>query len=301
MRSHVYNKRRRKDLIFYICLAALPMAQFLMMWVYVKAEAIMLAFKSYDRGEYIWVGLQTFKNMLHEIGTSSNMRTALSNSVLLFLFNNLMHVPPTLIFAYVVYKKMPLGKSFKVISYIPTMFSVVVKVMIYQYFCEEAIPAIINLLTGKEIQGLLSNINTRQITIWFYSSWIGFGANIILYVNQMDSISDSIVEAAKLDGIGFWQEFWYITFPMVFSLFNSLFTMSIPAILGNQFMLVEFYGLSCDPGLWTIGYYTYAQMINGGPSYYPFLSSLGLIMTAVTVPIVLLTRKWFNRIDPMQN
>lgn len=43
--------------------------------------------------------------------------------------------------------------------------------------------------------------------------WKNLGYDIILWLAGLGSISDSIYEAARVDGAGRWQSFWYITLP----------------------------------------------------------------------------------------
>ena len=48
----------------------------------------------------------------------------------------------------------------------------------------------------------------------------------------------------------------------------------------------------------TLGYYTYKEILVGGPSRYPYLSAYGLMMTLVITPIVLGMKKFLDRFDP---
>ena len=214
-------KKRTRNLIFYILLIILPFCHFLVFWVGVKFNAILLAFQSFDSGvpswaggETSWVGWANFKEVFHSIKHLQNWKIAISNSLLLFFWNNLLTVPPTLLVAYFVHKKARLGKVFKIVEYAPSMFAIIVKVLIYQYFLEEALPYFIGKITNETTMGFISNVATRKPSIWIYGIWIGLGGSLILYVNQMNAISTSIIEAAQLDGVTCWQEFWKITMPI---------------------------------------------------------------------------------------
>lgn len=292
-------KKKTRNIIFYIMLISLPCLHFLVFWVGGKFNAIFLAFKSYEGGEH-WVGFDNFRDVFHNIAELENWHIAIKNSLLIFVLNNIATVPPTLLVAYFIHKKGRLGKAFKVIEYLPSIFSMVVQVTVYQYFCEEAIPTLIQHFTGKPMMGLISGLETRWWTIWFFRIWMGIGGSMILYINQMNSISDSITEAAALDGVTFWQEFWKITMPMCWSLFALQFIVSFTGIFGGQFNLVEFYGLESDSDLQTVGYYMYTRMLLGGEPAYPQLSAMGLIITVIMVPLLLFMRWGADKIDPMQ-
>ena len=301
-------KKRTRNLIFYIVLVALPFGHFLVFWVAVKFNAILLAFQCFDSGvpswaggTTSWVGFANFKQVFYNIGHVENWKISIKNSLLLFFWNNLLNVPPTLLVAYFVHKKARLGKAFKIVEYAPSMFATIVKVLIYQYFLEEALPYVIQEFTGEVTEGFISSIKTRQPAIWLYGMWIGMGGSLILYVNQMNSISSSIIEAAEIDGVTFWQEFWKITMPMCWSLFALQFIISFTGIFGNQFFLLDFYGMDADSELHTVGYYMYTEMLLRGESGYPLLSAMGLVITAVMLPVILWMRWWSGKVDPMKN
>lgn len=301
-------KKRTRNLIFYIALIILPFCHFLVFWIGVKFNAILLAFQAFDSGvpswaggETSWVGFDNFKEVFYSIGHLENWKIAISNSLLLFFWNNILTVPPTLLVAYFVHKKARLGKAFKIVEYAPSMFATIVKVLIYQYFLEEALPYLIEEISGEATMGFISNVATRKPTIWLYGIWIGMGGSLILYVNQMNAISTSITEAAQLDGVTFWQEFWKITMPMCWSLFALQFIISFTGIFGNQFNLLDFYGMEADSELHTVGYYMFTRMLLGGEAGYPLLSAMGLVITAVMLPVILWMRWWSSKVDPMKN
>ncbi|MDE7211093.1 MAG: sugar ABC transporter permease [Lachnospiraceae bacterium] len=51
-----------------------------------------------------------------------------------------------------------------------------------------------------------------------YDIAIGAGIQIIIFLSGLQTISDSMYEAAKIEGCTAWESFWKITFPMVSSL-----------------------------------------------------------------------------------
>ncbi|MFZ0215351.1 MAG: sugar ABC transporter permease, partial [Candidatus Dormiibacterota bacterium] len=47
------------------------------------------------------------------------------------------------------------------------------------------------------------------------SVWQGFGYNMLLFVAGLESIPESLLEAARIDGAGAWSRFWRIRLPML--------------------------------------------------------------------------------------
>lgn len=82
---------------------------------------------------------------------------------------------------------------------------------------------------------------------WLATSVSGFWALVIVFVWQMSgyvmliyisfltSISSSVIDSAKMDGVNAWQMFWYIQFPTV----APAFTISLFLTLTNAFRLYD--------------------------------------------------------------
>ncbi len=45
--------------------------------------------------------------------------------------------------------------------------------------------------------------------------WTSFGINVVLYLAGLQTIPDSLIEAARIDGASTWQTFWRVKLPML--------------------------------------------------------------------------------------
>jgi multiple sugar transport system permease protein len=45
--------------------------------------------------------------------------------------------------------------------------------------------------------------------------WQGVGFQMVIYLAGLQQIPESLYEAARVDGAGWWQQFWYITLPQL--------------------------------------------------------------------------------------
>jgi ABC-type sugar transport system permease subunit len=45
--------------------------------------------------------------------------------------------------------------------------------------------------------------------------WASFGVNVVLYLAGLQTVPDSLIEAAKIDGATPWQTFWQVKLPML--------------------------------------------------------------------------------------
>lgn len=120
----------------------------------------------------------------------------------------------------------------------------------------------------------------------------------LMYLGAMNGISDSISEAARLDGASNIQEFVYIVFPMIYPTFSTLFYTSVATIFTNQINLYSLWGASAPSSTWTFGYYLYKEVAQAGEARYPSLAALGVLMTVVAAPLTFFFKWLLRRVGP---
>lgn len=45
--------------------------------------------------------------------------------------------------------------------------------------------------------------------------WVGFGTGVLIFAAAFSAVPQQLFEAARLDGVGFWGEFWHVAVPSV--------------------------------------------------------------------------------------
>lgn len=300
------KKGNREKNIFYWAVLAFPILQFVVFYIGVNINSFALAFQEFDLqgGGFTFVGFKDFfKNFIavfEEFKNADYLLQAFNNSIIAYLVGLVVGLTLSLLFSYYLYKKFAMSNFFKVILFLPFIISSITLVIIYKYFVESAIPEFVLQLTGTEIDGLLSNIDTEFVTILFFSIWTGFGIQTLIYSSAMSGISNEIVDAAKIDGVTPMKEFLLIDIPMIMPTIAVFVVSSTATIFVNQINLYSFYGPDASNySIWTIGYYMY-RGISAAPSIsvYPYYAAFGLVMTMITIPITLIVRSLMNKIDP---
>lgn len=302
--------RKTKRLIFYCLMIALPVIQFCLCYIYVNANSIRMAFYEYDavNDGYVFAGLKYFKKAWAVFSTSGPW---LMNSFKLYACNLVIVLGMALVFSYYIAKKYALAKFFRTILYLPHVVSSVVLTLLFKFVAGDVYTELLgdNALTG----GLLYNEKSQYLTVLFYTVWLGFGTNVMLFTGTMSSIDPSIIESAQLDGVNIVQEFIHITVPMIWPTFVTFVVVGMAGIFTNQMHLYTFFGQSggvYDQN-YVFGYYMFVETRtaqgNGGFQYldvksriggFPGLSALGLIMTCILVPITLTARKLLSEFGP---
>ena len=292
------DSKKKSRLIFYICGVAWPVIQFIVFYVFVNFNSILLSFRNFDiQSGYSFAGIDNFKRVFSEIATQPFLKTAFKNTFLIFGIS-IISMFATLIMSYYLYKKHLFSGIFKVMLFLTSIIPGIALVICYKYFVEVGVPKIWEEVFNISIQGMLSNPDTKLITILFFNVWFGVGSTFLLYSGAMSGISDSIIEAATLDGVTAMQEFGYIVFPMIFPTFATFFITSFATLFTNQMSVFSFSGAQADYSVYTIGYYLYKSVQTATMDQYPYLSAFGLVLTVIIIPICLLTKKALDKFGP---
>ena len=294
---------KNKNLLFYCLLMAFPLVQFLVFYIGVNFNSILMAFQRIDiqKDTVEWT-VSNIQNAFQMMTGSPELLSVLSVSVVSYVILTGIGIPLGLFFSYYIYKKLPLSGAFRVILFLPSIMSAIVMATIFQFFVERAIPTAMMQFFDVEMMGLMENPETRFACILFYNILMGFGANVLMYTNSMSGISQEVVEASQLDGASTLQEFLHVTLPMIYPTIAMFIFTGIAGIFTNQLNLFSFYGAAAPGGISTYGYYFYTKT-QGAKSIaeYPLLSAMGLFMSAVAVPLTLLVKWLLEKFGPSED
>ncbi len=298
MTTKSIRKKFTSRRIFYITAVAWPMVQFLIFYLYVNFNSIVLSMQEFDYFEgKKFAGFSNFQQVFTDFIEKPYMLQALKNTLSVFLIG-LVLMPLPIVLAYYLFKKYPLSGVFKVFLFLPNVISSMALILCYKYFVELAIPEIWKLVFNENITGLLTNIETKWGTLLFYNFWIGIGGSFLLYLGAMSGISEAIFDAAKIDGVNPVQEFLFVVFPMIYPTFTTFFVTSFATLFTNQVNIYTFFGDSAEYAEYTMGYILYAKVRAAGLSEYPYYAAMGLILTMVAMPLCFGTRKLLMTVGP---
>ena len=292
----------KKKWFFYLMMA-FPLLQVSVFYIYVNINSILLAFQNYDiyTNSFSFAGFNNFEKLFFNIKDSPHILMALKNSLLLFLLLWVLGFPIAIFIAYYLSKGPKLGNFYQVLLYVPSIVSAVTFVLMFKYFCEIAYPSLMLSVFNKEVEGLLTNHETTLGTILFFNVWTGFGPQVIMFTGSIKSIDPSLYDAGAIDGTNWWSELIHIVLPGIYSTMVVFIVSGLAIIFTNQMNLFSFYSRSAPPRLHTIGYYLYAEVSKAETmSVYPYLSSMGVCMTAIVVPITLGIRWLLIKLGPKE-
>ncbi len=298
-------REKDKDLIFYCLMMAFPVLQFVVFYIGVNFNSILLAFQDISIAEGVKTVTFTFDNItdaFQQLTKSPALIYAMKNSLVAFAVIMFISTPLGLLFSYYIYKKQPGAGAFRVILFLPSILSAIVMVTIFSQFVNAAIPSIAKKYFDVEMQGLMANVDTRFITLMFYAVWFGFGTNVLMYTNAMSGIAPEVVESAHLDGAVGFKEFLHISLPMIWPTIVTFVVVNVAGIFVNQLNLFSFSGAAAPEDMWTYGYYLYKEVQTAdSEAEYTILAAIGLLMTLVAVPLTMGIRRLMEKLGPTED
>lgn len=300
---------KNKRLLFYIIMFTPLILQVAIFYVYVNISNIGLAFTEYFRvGNATHSRFVLFENFSFVIKFLFKPENSVmfGDTFLMYAVVLCIAMPIGIFFSYYIYKKFPLAEVFRVVLFLPQVLSGVTMTIIYKTLTND----VVMLITGIE-DGLLGGYGdaVTYASIIFYTLWMSFGGNILLYCGAMSGVNDSMVEACHLDGCNVIKEFFYIILPSIYPTIVTFVLIDICAIFTQSMNLYTFYGQNPLPkGInGSIGYFITKQtaqsdyITNYGWWNYSQLSALGLLITLVTVPFSLIVRHLMEKFGPSED
>ncbi len=298
--------QKRNNLIFYIGFMALPILQFIIFYLGVNFKSLLLTFQEYNYATqtYEFVGLANIRTVFNSLFTPT-YGAMFKNTLVALLVNIVISTPCALLFSYYIYKKSFLSGFFRVILFLPSIISAVVLTLLFRYYVERFIPGLIYIINENvEVPFFLTDDRYQFGTLLVYSVLLSFGSSTLLYSSAMSGISESIVEAAQIDGANVFQEFVHIIFPMIYSTFSTFIITNCAAMMSNQLNMYTFYGTSGAMQSYnqTLGYELYQKTVialnKNQQSEYPVLSAFGIAYSFVSIPLTFFVRWVLKKVGP---
>lgn len=298
------NRTTRKY-IFIAELIIIPVINFIIFWVYVNFDTILLTFKRFDvpTASYVWRGfdgyISVFKSMI--LGGDPGEFNAFVNSFRAILINVII-LPVTFVISYSFYKKIRFRKFFQVVFFLPNIISLVVLCMMVRHMFSSdfgPIALVIEKITGHPTDWLGYNSDKMWGIITVFCIWAGLGGNTIVLCGAMQRIPEDIIEAARLDGIGFLREAWSIVLPLVMPTVGVFMigVVTSPLSFTLQPMLI-----AVNPGIdnkfMTIGWYIFTSVDTGGSGNMIQAATIGMMFSMLLLPVIIAVRIIVKKFTP---
>ena len=182
-----------------------------------------------------YVGLQNFKNILSD----QVFLKALRNVFLIIIFSVGIQLPLALALAVMVGRGLPGRGLFRTIFFMPYVLSEVnVAIMWMLLYNPDPDRGLLNAIVvglGGEPIGWLSDPKIVLFSIFIAITWKYFGFHMLLYLAGLQNIPIELEEAARIDGASNFQNFFYITLPLLGSTIRTSVYLSVLGVI-QQFI-----------------------------------------------------------------
>ena len=303
-----YSKFERKDFPFVYLLIALPVLQFAVFWFYVNISSFTLSFKdglgrwTLDNFKQVWHGLT------HADQYGTNIVTMILRSFVLWFISNCVVFPISLCTTYVLFRRVFGHYVFRVIYMLPSLIGGVVWIATMKQVLGNT-GAIVYLLKNAGItlsgavknDGLMYDLATAFPTLCATVFIYGIAGGNAVVTGAYARIPEDLFDVGKLDGIGFWREFFSVCLPCIWPTVSTLLTFSLCTVFvgeGNVFLYTNGEG---GYGLDTMGFYIQylvhrLSLTSSEKMPYGYPAAIGLFITVITLPIVLVGRRILERL-----
>lgn len=106
---------------------------------------------------------------------------------------------------------------FRVLFFIPVVTPIVANAVVWKMLYQPGgvFDYVAQTVSGTKAPNFLGDARWALLSIVVMTVWQGFGYNMLVFSAALDTVPESQIEAAQLDGANAWQVFWRVRLPMI--------------------------------------------------------------------------------------
>ncbi|MBV7504359.1 sugar ABC transporter permease [Bacillus sp. sid0103] len=170
-------------------------------------------------GPKTFVGFQNYVELFSNKELLAQLMNALKHSLMLFVLTVIVIIPIQILMAYMIYSKTKGYQIFQAAIFSPQFISTPVIIFIFTLLLDSNIGLVNKVLEavglGEYAKPWLGLPNLGIYIVWLMISWAGIGVGMMFFVGAMKMIATDSLEAAYIDGAGFWRRLFYIIIPQI--------------------------------------------------------------------------------------
>ena len=207
------------------------------LYIYPLIHNLTKSFYRFSGGKGIFIGIENYKYLI--------LKDPITHSAVLHNIEILIVVPILLIlsifFAVLLSEKIRFVKVYQTLLFIPFIISIVVVGLVFSRLLR--LDGIINFLLGKTGLGVLARdwIGRPRYAIFalmLVIIWKELPFGIVLFMAGISNINQEIYEAAKIDGVSWWQNLIHITIPQLKPVMNFYVVYNVMVVFAWIFTYV---------------------------------------------------------------
>ncbi len=188
-----------------------------------------------EAGERVFVGLSNFATLFGDALWSDAFWNALANNAWFFLIHMLVQNPIGIALAAILSTpRLRMAAFYRTAIFIPTILSFVIVGFVWKLILSPIWGIAPGMLDAVGLKSLfapwLGKEEYALTTLALISVWQFIGIPMMLIYAALLSIPDEVIEAAEMDGITGWSQFWKIKLPLILPAIGII---SILTFVGN--------------------------------------------------------------------
>ncbi len=208
---------------------------FLLFFAYSIVSMVIMSFQRVAGPNTTFNGLQNYKILTNAVFIKS-----LKNSIFYTIVSCALMIPIPMVLAIMLNsKQMRLKTTFRSMLFIPALTSVVVVGVVFRLMFGELEGSFMNQLIGQfgmEPLIWLRKPGTVWLALFLICLWRWTGVNMMYYLSGLQQIPEDLYESATVDGANAFQQFRYVTLPLLKP--TTVYVLTI-SIFGGMAMFSE--------------------------------------------------------------
>lgn len=185
---------------------------FVLFFIIPAAQSMWLSFTdSYGmKTTYHFVGLENYGEAFTDKSFLRTIGATLKYAGIAVVAGNIL----SLILALVLDSKIKRKATLRTFFFIPNIMSLLVVGYIWSFVYQKVIPDVFQML-GMKGTAVLGNKDTVIQALAVVGIWNSAGYYMVIYIAALQSISEDLIEAARIDGANLWQVLRYVKLPLI--------------------------------------------------------------------------------------
>ena len=227
---------------FFVTPALLIVSVFILLPLFMSLFNSLFNWNQLLRGTF--TGLGNFKKLFFTFPYNERFFNALKHNGIWFCCTMLIQNSLGLLFGYVLSRKIAGHGAFKRIFFIPVLFSIVAVGFLWGMYLKSdgLVNSFLTLLALSSFRrAWLGDENTATFAIIATNIWRWVGFPSLVFLAAIDSIDQSCIEAAYIDGVSEMGLFWKIIFPLIIP---SVTVITVLTVIGSLNVFEQIYTMT---------------------------------------------------------
>ena len=234
-------------------------------------------------GDFKFIGLKNYFAMFQDARVGHAYLFTIFIAILITIGTNFLGM----FLAVLLNSKIAFKNGFLAIFFIPYTLSVLVIGYVFKYIFMTPLPELGQALHIDWLStSMLSNPDLAWFPIVFLSIWQGVAYSTLLYLAGLQTIDNEIYEAAAIDGVSAWQNFWQITFPLIGPFFTINMVLSLKNSLGAFDQIMALTKGGPDSKTETVSYLIFQNGLGNGEYSYQMANAVTFFIVLAVLAFV---------------